>query len=528
MKKASLITWFTIIVLLPTLLVLAPGCGGSAGDAGQLPPGIQEVVDSPEFEYSTWAIRVVDLESGEEVFESLNPDVMLDPASTTKLFTVATGFDVLGSDYRFSTPVYRQGESTAAGILQGDLVLVASGDLAMGGRGALEGTIEYTSADHNDANALGMGELTEGDPLAGLDELARQVAAGGIEEVRGDVVIDDRLFGPGRSFSANEEYVITPIVINDNLIDLIIKPTQPGSPAEVDWRPQSAAYRVENKVVTIDEGGQTEIETASAGPGVITVAGQVPAGEDEVIRTYQVEDPASFARTLFIEALRRAGVEVDSPETGENNTAKLPAEDSYAEGERVALLESPPFREYGKLILKVSHNLGADSILYWVAVHEGGKTMEDGLAVEHDFLQDAGVDTDGLIINDGQGAFGSNFMSPFSVVQLLRYMSTRDDFAEYRGCLPVLGVDGSLANTLPDSPAAGNVQAKTGTHAGGDAMNGRPVVFARALGGYMVTASGRELAYDINVNNVPINSMDEFKAIIDKHARIVEVIYEEY
>ena len=109
MRKRALVACFTAVVLLSTLMI-APGCGGSAGDAGQLPPGVQEILDSPEFAYSTWGIRVVDLESGEEIFTSLNPDIMLDPASTTKLFTVATGFDVLGSDYRFETPVYRQGE----------------------------------------------------------------------------------------------------------------------------------------------------------------------------------------------------------------------------------------------------------------------------------------------------------------------------------------------------------------------------------------------------------------------------------
>jgi D-alanyl-D-alanine carboxypeptidase/D-alanyl-D-alanine-endopeptidase (penicillin-binding protein 4) len=107
-------------------------------------------------------------------------------------------------------------------------------------------------------------------------------------------------------------------------------------------------------------------------------------------------------------------------------------------------------------------------------------------------------------------------------------MSTRDDFDDYRDCLPVLGVDGSLTNTLIESPAKGKVQAKTGTHVGGDTMNTRFVVFARALGGYMVTASGHELAFDINVNNVPVDDFSELTTIIDKHARIVEVIYEEY
>jgi len=67
------------------------------------------------------------------------------------------------------------------------------------------------------------------------------------------------------------------------------------------------------------------------------------------------------------------------------------------------------------------------------------------------------------------------------MVQLLRYMSTRGDFEAYRDCLPVLGVDGSLANTLTDSPAAGNVEAKTGTHVGIDTMNQRAVMNARHL-----------------------------------------------
>ena len=154
--------------------------------------------------------------------------------------------------------------------------------------------------------------------------------------------------------------------------------------------------------------------------------------------------------------------------------------------------------------------------------------MEEGLALEKAFLDRAGVDTGGIILNDGQGAFGANFISPESVVQLLRYMSTRDDFAAYRDCLPVLGVDGSLARVLTSSPAAGNVQAKTGTHAGGDALNQRMVVQARALGGYMVTASGRELVFDINVNHVPIDDMDGLQEMMQKHAGIVEALYNEY
>ncbi len=221
-------------------------------------------------------------------------------------------------------------------------------------------------------------------------------------------------------------------------------------------------------------------------------------------------------------------MKVDAPVTGANDAAALPAEGSYTEAQRVALLTSPPFSEYGKLIMKVSHNLGADTLLFLVAVHEGGDTMEEGLAVEKDFLDRAGVDTEGIILNDGQGAYGANYFSPNTVVELLRYMSTRPDFPAYFDCLPVLGVNGSLANVLTDSPAAGNAQAKTGTHAGADMLNQRMVVQARALGGYMTAASGRQLVYNFNVNHVGIVDMDGLREIMQKHAGILEALYEEY
>lgn len=520
--------WLPVTVMIILLLTLVTGCGAADDTAQKLSSGVSDAVFAPEFKHSTWGIYAADLKTGEDVIESLNPDMMFDPASTTKLFTVATALDVLGPDYRFETPVYRTGEVGSNGSLDGDLVLVASGDLAMGGRITPDGHIEYTSADHNDANALESGVLTAADPLTGLNDLARQVAESGINKVNGDILIDARLYGPGRSFSPGEEYIITPIMINDNLIDLTIKPTQPGSPATVDWRPHSAAYHVESRVNTVAEDQKSNIEISSTSPGLIVVEGQVAQAAGDAVRTYQVEEPASFARTLFIEALQRAGVTVDAPETGENAPDRLPAEGVYSGMEKVAALESPPFKEYAKLIMKVSHNLGADTLLYLIAVHQGERTMEDGLRIEHDFLKKAGVDTSGAVINDGQGAYGANLISPRTVVQFLHYMSTRSDFDDFRDTLPVLGEDGSLALVLTDSPARGKVQAKTGTHFGGDEMNNRPFVYARALGGYMTTSSGRELVFYVNVNNVPLESMDKAKSVIDDHAGIIETIYEEY
>jgi len=135
---------------------------------------------------------IVDLESGKTIYER-NADKLFAPASCTKLYTVAAAFDILGANYRFETP-FTARRLGRPGLAAGDLILKASGDLSMGGRTDGEGHIAYKDHDHTYANGNESGQLTEPDPLAGLNELARQVAAAGIKRVRGDVLIDERLF----------------------------------------------------------------------------------------------------------------------------------------------------------------------------------------------------------------------------------------------------------------------------------------------------------------------------------------------
>ena len=194
-----------------------------------LPPGMEEIMCSPEYAHSWWGAIVLDLDEDQTLL-AINPDRMFVPASTTKLFTVAAALDMLGADYRFETPVYARGKIDSGGRLKGDLILVASGDLTMGGRTKEDGEIAYTKGDHSYANYGGHDELTSADPAAGLKDLARQVLESGIKEIEGDVMVDDRLFTTYRPPMQSEldQYIISPIIINDNLIDLEVIPGELG------------------------------------------------------------------------------------------------------------------------------------------------------------------------------------------------------------------------------------------------------------------------------------------------------------
>src|SRR5262249_41948175 len=138
--------------------------------------------------------------------------------------------------------------------------------------------------DHNDANNLQTAILTPQDPLLGLDSLAAQVAASGIQSVNGDVIIDDRLFERFRV--PNQELLITPIMVNENMVDVTVAPTRPGQAASVDWRPRSAAFGVNGAVMSAPAGasdtvtlsGDGRVACVGADGCAGTVDGEIPVG----------------------------------------------------------------------------------------------------------------------------------------------------------------------------------------------------------------------------------------------------------
>lgn len=496
-----------------------PPTGSAPAAPVPLPPAATEVMRGPRYAISRWFAHVSDRVTGEELVALNSGDLVL-PASTTKLWSTACALDTFGPDFRFETPVYRRG-TLAGDVLRGDLVLVASGDLTMGGRDTPEGTIAFTSLDHAETNSLPGAVLTPQDPLAGLDDLARQVAASGLRRVEGDVVVDARLFDE----TPKDDYLLTPIMINDNLVDLTITPGAAGAAATVVSRPVTAAYEIRSTVTTAAEGGASTLAVTMPEPGVIQLAGEVPAGAP-VLRVQQVADPQSFARTLFVEALARAGVAVTAS-TGPNPVAALPAPGSYADADRVALHRSLPFAQNLRLINKVSMNVQADTLIMLIAVRNGKRTREAGMELLAPFVRKAGIDPATLSLSDGRGNEYTDLFTPRTVATLLRYMATRPDFATYHDSLPVFGVDGTESAVVPaDSPVVGKITAKSGTTVAGDVMNGRALVMTRGNAGYMTSRSGRETIVAAYVMHTPVGAIDEVFDVAGDVAAVVAALWD--
>ena len=512
------------IPLLAILLVVSIPTPTPAADDG-LAKRLDEAIDAPDYKHASWGILVVDAKTGETVY-SRNPDAMLAPASVTKLFTCAAALIALGPDYRFETSVYSRG-LPLNGTLRGDLILIASGDLTLGGRTDKQGKITYRDKDHTYANSgLMDAELTDTNPLAGLDELARQVKASGIKQIDGDVLVDDRLFARTRGSGSGPD-AVTPIVVNDNVIDITVEPgANVGDPAKITTRPETAFFQVDALVNTAAEKASPDLQILNVGANHFAVRGRIAKGAKPIVRIYPVEDPALFARALFVEALRRNGVKANAAILRPGNAA-LPEKNAYDRLPKVATFTSPPFQETLAVTLKVSHNLYASTLPCLVAASTGGTTAEQGLRAERKILKELGVEVGAVSFGGGAGGASADHVSARAAVQLLQGLAKRDEWEVYKAALPILGVDGTLSETVkPDSPARGKVFAKTGTLVWYDAANDRFLLKSKALAGTMTTKNGTTLYLAMMVNNVPLpkgaTSSREGKML----GKLCELLYE--
>jgi D-alanyl-D-alanine carboxypeptidase/D-alanyl-D-alanine-endopeptidase (penicillin-binding protein 4) len=478
----------------------------SVARAGQsIEERVEAVIQAKGFETGQWGLLVIDSSTGKPVFER-NADRMFCPASVTKLFSSAAALADLGPDHRFKTPVVRRGE-IKDGILVGDLILVARGDLSLGGRTGPDGTLLFEDNDHTYAGGNPEASLVAGDPLAGLTHLAREVQSAGIKGITGDVLIDDRFFEHALSTGSGPSRVAS-IVVNDNVIDVIVSPgARMGEPAKVRIVPETDFVEMDARVDT-SSGEDAHVEVHAVGPRRFTVRGRIPVGHKPIVKIYEIDEPAAFARSLFIETLRNRGVSIGASPLGSNTEANLSSKAEVAALPVVAEYTSPPFREYLKVILKVSQNLHASTLPLLIAANHNETTLASGLRREGEILARLGVDVKTISFGGGAGGSRSDLVTPRATVALLRTMSTRPDFAAFDAALPVLGRDGTLARAVsPESPAKGHVRAKTGTYWVDNSLDGRTVMVSKALAGYLETASGRKLTFAFFVNNIPLEAI---------------------
>ncbi|HEY0760881.1 MAG TPA: D-alanyl-D-alanine carboxypeptidase/D-alanyl-D-alanine-endopeptidase [Pyrinomonadaceae bacterium] len=456
---------------------------------------ISEVLAKPELSSAMVGIKVVSLDNGRVLFEE-NAAKLLRPASNMKLYTVAAALDRLSPDYKFSTSVYASARPDTAGVVRGDLTIYGRGDPSIAAR------------------------FNNGDYFKGIDDLAARIVAAGVKRVEGDLIGDESYFiGPKYGAGWNWEDLtwyygaeVTPLTVNDNALDLFIKPgTAVGQRAVITTGPPDPLLKIVNNVITSAKGLRREITIhRGLGEDEIRITGTIPLEDRGYTGGIGISHPGMLFVYLLRTSLAQKGVVIK----GKSRTIYEPAMPTLMTGiaiaesvatrpfrDEIATLQSPPFSVVAAQTLKPSQNLYTELILRTLGkvapapamTTVNGQTSEElGIEAVKDFLKTAGIRPEALNLDDGSGLSRNDMITAEASVQLLTFMSKHRHASVFRDALPIGGVDGTLRNRFKGTPAENNVRAKTGS-----------LSSAASLGGYVRTAAGEKLAFSIMVNNYP-------------------------
>src|SRR5690348_8544942 len=463
----------------------------------ELQTRISQILAKPELAPAMVGVKVSSLDTGRVLFES-NSDKLLRPASNMKIYTVATALDRLSPDYRFVTSVYAPARPDPSGVVHGDLRIYGRGDPSIAAR------------------------FNNGDYFKTIDDLAARIVAAGVKRVEGDLVGDESYF-VGPKYGAGWEWEdltwyygaeVTPLTVNDNALDLFIKPgATVGEPAVITTGPPDPLLTVVNRVTT---SAKTTVRDISIHRGLnentITITGTIPVDDRGYTGGIGISHPALLFVYLLRNSLAHKGVVITgkSRTTGEIALPSVSSVSSVAQ-EEIVTFQSPPFSLIAAQTLKPSQNLYTELILRTLgkvspppATPIPNATSEElGLEAVKTFLKTAGIRPESLVLDDGSGLSRNDMITAEASVQLLTFMSKHRYADVFREALPIAGVDGTLRNRFKGTPAENNVRAKTGS-----------LSSAASLGGYLTTAGGEKVAFSIMVNNYP-RDFDPRSACID-------------
>lgn len=455
----------TVLALAATSAVaVAESYAAAPASVADLSRDIDEILSDSRMVGSQAGVLVRDADT-DEVLYAKNTDARLLPASNNKLFTSAAAMEVLGPDYTFTTGALSDGRRDGS-TLKGDLYLRGGGDPTT------------LASDY--------------------DTLAKQIAEAGVRTVKGKLIADDSFFDAerlGTDWANDDEpyyyaaqisaLTVSPDTDYDaGTVIVRVEGGAAGSPTRVTVIPETSHVQIDNRATT---GSATSLSVVRQhGTNTIVVSGTIGVGAVSS-RWASVWEPTGYAADVFRRALARHGVEV----SGKTVLGVTPGD-----ARTLAAHESMPLSELLTPFMKLSNNGHAEVLVKAMGRKAYGKgTWSDGLRAAREALARLGPNMVSMRMVDGSGLSRRDLTTPGHIGALLAAAQPEPWFDVWLDSLPIAGepdrmVGGTLRNRMRDTPAAGNVRAKTGS-----------LTSVTALSGYVKSADGELLIFSIVLNN---------------------------
>jgi serine-type D-Ala-D-Ala carboxypeptidase/endopeptidase (penicillin-binding protein 4) len=430
-------------------------------------------ISAPMWRNARWGVLIVDATTGDTLYTH-DADKLFMPASNQKLLTAAVAMQVLGPDYVWRTPVLLQGVQRGA-TFRGNVIVVGAGDPSVSDT------------------------MHQGDARTAFNPVADALAARGIRRVQGAIVTSGDLF-PGQTsgFGWEVDDLDTPsgaavdeLLFNEGELRLSVRGAAKAGRAPTVVRAPTTSYPPlvidATTRLASDTGRRLDIEYDSVA-AVLRLTGTIAEGDSARLTT-SYRHPNDAYRAAMIEQLGVRGIKV----TGTAATWRRPPT-----ADTLVTLVSPPLRDVLPRLQKPSQNQIAEIFFRTSGLRASGSGQVDSArAVAARTLAALGIPPEHVAYRDGSGMSRHDYVTPRALVRVLEAMRTSPNGALFRAALPLAGVDGTIANRMKGTPAAGNANAKTGT-----------LDKTRSLSGYVTTVDGHVVIFSMLCNNFTVSTRE--------------------
>ncbi len=427
----------------------------------KLETAYQQFEADSQLTHAISSLYVIDAKTGEVIFDK-NSRIGLAPASTQKIITSATTFELLGKDYRYKTEFGYIG-TIEKRTLKGDLYLIGSGDPTLGSW-RWERTKEKVILQQlaNATRKAGIGFIIGSVVLGDAGWQAETTPNGWIWQDIGNY------YGAGASFLNWRENQFDVFLRSGNKIG--------DSVHVVSYDPPLVGYRLQSNVTTAAKGTGDNAYIYKYNDDWGVIRGTIPPGESRFKIAGTLPSPHSQMIRTFLDSLFRAGVQFSAGQPSLIYNLKEPPKPGDENLSRLYIHYSPSLDSIIYWFNKRSVNLYGEALIKTIGFEKKGFGVTDtGVVVVRDFWKEKGLNEDELNIYDGSGLSPLNRVTTHAQVEILKYAQTRDWYPDFYDALPEYNAIKMKSGTISD------VKGFCGYH---KAKDGKEYIFSFLVNNY--------------------------------------------
>jgi serine-type D-Ala-D-Ala carboxypeptidase/endopeptidase (penicillin-binding protein 4) len=428
-----------------------------------------------QLKHAITSLYIIDAKTGQVVFDK-NSQIGLAPASTQKIITSVTAFELLGKDYKYKTELGIDWKDS----FQTSICIKSTGD-----------------------PSFGSNRFTDTKPDKIMEVFYKKLFNEGMKKFSNQFLIDNSNFETQ--------------IISDGWIWQDIGNYYGAGAGGLNWKENQfditlkSSEKIGAGVKIISVNGEkdyprriiSELKSAAKGSGDnafiylpvenadYIVRGTIPIGENDFKISGAAYEPASF----FITDLSKYIAAKMKLPSGWNQEMRMYSYSKFPGSVKPVYTHySPPLDSINYWFLKKSINLYGEALIKTLAYEKNGFGATDsGVVIIKNFWKEKGLDTDELNINDGSGLSPMNRVTAHAQVEILKYAKTKNWFS-------------SFYNALPDY---NGMKMKSGT-----------IRDVKGFCGYHTSKSGNDYIFSFLVNNYNGKSGE----LVQKMYKVLDVL----